>query len=369
MTKRVVAGFWRRMVYVPTGHVIGGGDGGELRAVALAEPGKDVGTAMTVVKGVDIGARGGDAAFDVSANGTLAYVRKEEGRRALVIVDRHGQAKRVPVPEGNLAEFRLSSDGRRVAVIASFSLGIVDLERGTVTPLVPELDGASARAWPVWSLDSQSVTFSSNHEGNWDLYSKAATGAGQMVSVLKRPLDQLPESYALDGTLIYHQVDPQKGTELWLRPPLGEPRLWLSNNATNQDARFSPDGRFIAYSSDSSGRFEIYVQSRDNPADRAQVSAAGGTWPVWSRSGDQLYFRQGNVIMEAAIRTTGGVSAAAPERLFDGGWTLPQWYPFAVMPDGQHFLMVQQPRESIPTRIDVVLNWFTALKQAVAGSR
>jgi dipeptidyl aminopeptidase/acylaminoacyl peptidase len=136
----------------------------------------------------------------------------------------------------------------------------------------------------------------------------------------------------------------------------------------NQDARFSPDGRLVAYDSDSSGRLEVYVQSRDNPADRVQVSAAGGTLPAWSPAGDRLCFRQGNLMMEAAIRVTGGLSATAPVRLFDGGWTLAQWYSFEVMPDGQHFLMVQQPRESVPTRIDVVLNWFTTLKQAIAGN-
>ncbi len=372
MTKRVVADFWRRLVYVPTGHLIGADDGGELRAVSLAEAGDAGGNVTTVVKGVDIGSSGGDARFDVSQSGTLAYVRKETGRRSLVIVDQHGQATGVPTPEGEFDGVRVSPDGRRVAVMANLVLTIVDLDRGTTTPLVPELDGSGgARSAPVWSLDGRSVTFASNHEGNWNIYSKAATGAGQIVSVLKRPLDQNPQAYAPDGTLLFNSVDRQEGTELWMLPPgppSPEARVWLSNNAVNGDARFSPDGHLVAYDSDSSGRSEVYIQSRDNAADRAQVSVAGGTMPVWSRAGDRLYFRQGNLIMEAAIRTTGGLSATPPVRLFDGGWTLAQWYPFDVLPDGR-LLMVEQARESIPTRIDVVLNWFTTLKQAVAGSR
>jgi dipeptidyl aminopeptidase/acylaminoacyl peptidase len=382
MTKREIAGFWRRVAYVPTGHIIGADNGGELRAVKLASAGSPVnasasptqaaGNAVTVAKGVDVGALNGDARFDVSQSGTLAYVRQESGRRSLVIVDRSGQATRVPTPDGDLGSVRLSPDGRHVAVLSP-ALSIIDLDRGTTTPLVPELDASrGARTWPVWSLNGQSLTFASNHDGNWDIYSKPATGAGAMAPVLTRPMDQTPQSYAPDGTLLFTNIDRQKGTELWLLPP-GPPgteaRLWLSNNAVNLNARFSPDGHLVAYSSDSSGRFEVYVQSRDNMAERAQVSAAGGTMPVWSRAGDRLYFRQGNVIMEAAIRATGGLSSGAPVRLFDGGWTLAQQHLFDVMPDGQHFLMVQQPRESIPTRIDVVLNWFTTLKQAVAGSR
>ena len=166
-------------------------------------------------------------------------------------------------------------------------------------------------------------------------------------------------------SLLLMNVDPKNGTELWLLPPDGEAKVWLSNGATNWEAEFSPDGRTIAYSSNTSGRFEVYVQSRDNSADRVQASAAGGTAPAWSPNGKQLLFRQGNVIMETTIGSTGGLSATAPVQVFDGGWTLPQWYPFDVMPDGQHFAMIQQPREVVQTRIDVVLNWFPVLKEAL----
>lgn len=152
-------------------------------------------------------------------------------------------------------------------------------------------------------------------------------------------------------------------------PPGGEARVWLSNGSQNQDAKFSPDGSVVAYTSNTSGRSEVYVQSRDNPADRVQVSASGGGMPVWSTNGKQLFFRQGNAIMETTIGNTGGLSAAVPVRLFDGAWTLPQWYPFDVMPDGQHFLMIQQPRDAIQTHIDVVLNWFPVLKEAVGDNR
>jgi dipeptidyl aminopeptidase/acylaminoacyl peptidase len=190
-----------------------------------------------------------------------------------------------------------------------------------------------------------------------------------MVAVLTLPLEQYPQSYAPDGTLLFTNDDPKNGTELWMLPPNGVPRVWLSNGYVNGGARFSPDGHFVAYSSNTSGRFEVYVQSRDNPAERVQVSASGGGMPVWSSGGNELYFRQGNVIMKTNVIKTNGLSASVPERLFDGGWQLPQWFSFEVMPGGQEFLMVQQPREAIQTRIEIVLNWFTVLNEAIAANK
>jgi hypothetical protein len=360
---------WRPFAYMPSGYLVGAYDGGELRAVKLPGAGAAAGKVVTVLKGADTGTDDGDARFDLSQNGTLIYVRSEQGRRSLAIVDRQGQSNPVSMPAGEYYLTRLSPERRRAAGVANFQLKIVDLERGTTTPLVPELESRGAQTDPVWSVDGRSVTFRSNHEGNWNLYSKPATGAGSILPVVKLPSDQRPYSFAPDGTLLFGNDNPQNGQELWMLPPGGDPRVWLSNGATNLEARFSPDGRLVAYSSSSSGRFEVYVQSRDNPADRVQVSAAGGTMPVWSPSGGRLYFRQGNAIMEAAIGRASGLSASTPVRLFDGGWTLPQWYSFDITPDGQHFMMLQQPREAIQTRIEVVLNWFPVLKEDVAGNR
>jgi serine/threonine protein kinase len=370
MSKRmVVPQWWRRVAYMPPGYVVGGDDGGELRAAKLAAAGEGPGKVVTVVKGTDTDrSNNGNAFFDVSQNGTLVYVRKERGRQSVVIVDRQGQAKPVSMPESQVQEAHVSPDGHRAATVTEGVVHIVDLERGTTTPLVPEIRTGSQQN-PVWSPDGRSVTFCSNFEGNWDIYSKPASGAGSMVPVLKLPLDQFPQSYASDGTLLLTNVDLKNGEELWMLPPGGDARVWLSNGSQNQEARFSPDGSVAAYSSNTSGRSEVYVQSRDNPADRVQVSAAGGKMPVWSPNGKQLFFRQGNVIMETTISGTGGLSATVPVRLFDGGWTLPEWFQFDVMPDGQHFVMVQQPRDVVQTRIEVVLNWFPVLKESVGDSR
>ncbi|MEO6224125.1 MAG: protein kinase [Vicinamibacterales bacterium] len=368
MTKRVVGpGWWRRFAYIPAGYLVGADDG-ELRALKVAAAGKAAGEAMTVVKDVDAGSMDGDARSDVSQNGTLVYMASTPGQRSLVAVDHQGKVSALPAPVGDVNSLRVASDGRRAAVVVRGRLGILDLVSGTRTPLVPDLDAAGgARGSPVWSHGGQSVTFASNHEGSWEIYSKSASGAGELVSVLKQPLDQYPESYAPDGTLLFKTTGPLTGTDLWLLPHGGQPKAWVATGAEEYEGRFSPDGRTIAYISNASGRDEVYIQSLDSATDRFQVSAAGGADAVWSLKGDRLYFRQGNVMMQAAVNTTGRLSSNAPVQLFNGGWTLSQ--SFDLMPDDQHFLMVQQPREAVPTRIDIVLNWFTTLNERVGRSR
>jgi Tol biopolymer transport system component len=363
MTARAIAqGQWRKAVYVPPGYVVYAGDG-ELDAMPLPDAGEAPTSGVAMVGNVVVSRRG-DAQFDVSQTGTLAYVRSEHGRRSLAIVDQRGQATGVPVPvpEGQYDQVRVSPDGRYAAVGADLRLSIVDLQRGTMTPVVPELSTqVAAQAYPVWSPDGRHLTFASNHEGNFDLYSKAASGAGDLVTVLERPLAQYPDSYAPDGTLLFETTAPDTGTDLWMLPPGGEAHAWLATPAEEWQSAFSPDGRVVAYSSNASGRFEVYVQARNDAGDRIQVSVSGGNSPIWSPKGDRLYFQQGNAVMEATIRTADRLSSSTPVQLFDGGWTRPRYFPFGVLPDGR-FLMIQQARDSIPTGIDVVLNWLPALE-------
>jgi Tol biopolymer transport system component len=240
---------------------------------------------------------------------------------------------------------------------------IVDLDRGTAAPLVPELRSKGARGYPVWSPDGSRVFFGSNHEGNWNVYAKVASGVGGVEPVLQRPLDQRPDSCAPDGTLLFEDDRPDTGTDLWFLPPGGDATPWLVTPAEEREARFSPDGHFVAYVSNASGRFEVYVQTRAANGQRIQVSVKGGGNPVWSPAGDRLYFRQGNAMMAATIDTGHGLSASVPQQLFEGGWELASSFPFDVMPDGTHFLMIHQEPDAIPTSINVVLNWFQDLRE------
>jgi len=361
----LVSNGWRKAEYVAPGYLIFGGDNGELLAAPYAVGGSVNGSTV-VLEHVDQGDMSGNARFDISQNGTLAYVSANRKDRLLSIVDALGRVTATRAPAKAYNQVSLSPDGHRVAAIASDSgtLLILDLDRGTATPLLPELHRQGARDRPVWSPDGRHVVFASNHEGSWNIYAKAAFGVGGIEPILRRQSDQKPDSYAPDGTLLFEETQPTTGTDLWMIPPGGKPRPWLVTSAEERDARFSPDGRLVAYPSNASGRFEVYVQTRAASGQRIQVSVDGGDHPEWSTTGDRLYFRQGNAMMTATIDTRhglAGLAAGVPQELFDDGWKLSGDLDFDITPGGKHFLMIEQKPDAIPTRIDVVLNWFQEL--------
>jgi len=360
MAQTVVAGGWRRSVYAPTGHLVFGGDNAELWAIPYDPAGsRDVAPA-TVAEGVDIGGSNGETRFDISATGTLVYASVDRSRRSLVIVDRFGRMTATQPGERAYDAVALAPGGGRVVALAERELHILDLERGTATPLTPELDDQNgARGFAVWTPDGRHVTFPSNHEGNWDIFTTPATGVGAIEPVLRRPLDQHPDSYAPNGSLLFGETHPDTGADLWLLRPDGEPEPWLVTASNEDNARISSDGRLVAYESNVSGRFEVYVQPLAPGSERVQVSAAGGSGARWAPDGDRLYFRQGTTLMEVTLATSPELSAGAPQPLFDGGWEL--YGDFEVMPDGESFLMVRMAPEAIPTRIDLVLDWFGEL--------
>ena len=135
------------------------------------------------------------------------------------------------------------------------------------------------------------------------------------------------------------------------------------------EPRFSPDGRWLAYMSDESGRYEIYVQSYPGPGGKWQISTEGGTEPVWNPNGRELFYRSGDKMMAVEIATRPGFAVGTPRMLFEGRYEAPPFpiVNYDVSLDGQRFLMLKPSEEaaSAPTQINVVLNWFEELKQKV----
>jgi serine/threonine-protein kinase len=137
--------------------------------------------------------------------------------------------------------------------------------------------------------------------------------------------------------------------------------------------RFSPDGRWLAYVSNESGRYEIYVQPYPGPGGKWQISTEGGTEPAWNYNGRELFYRCGNKMMAADIATQPSFAAGKPRMLFEGPYERsPATSPnYDVSPDGQRFLMLKSAEtgESAPTQINVVLNWFEELKRRVPAEK
>jgi hypothetical protein len=175
------------------------------------------------------------------------------------------------------------------------------------------------------------------------------------------------------------QVVPTKEAEFWILH-VGNPsapsdqvdraqRMPIQMRGTEGAPHLSPDGRWLAYASDESGRRQIYVQPYPGPGGKWQISTDGGNEPQWSRNGKELFYRSGNKMMAVDIATQTGFAAAKPRQLFEGrymvtstGWARPN---YDVSPDGQRFLMLKpvEPEQAPVTQINVVLNWSEELKR------
>jgi len=296
--------------------------------------------------------------YDVAMDGTLAFVRgAPEGH--LSIVDPHGgRTELSPIRKSHT--IRLSPDGRRVLGDGDGELWVYALGSGTRLTV--------ATGWvPAWSPDGSSVAYGAGNRVDSDILVKAADGTGDERVLLDNDIWQAPSSWSPDGAWIaIDQQDrgqPDSSFDIWMLSPSGESRPFLATSANESGAMFSPDGRWVAYQSDQSGRFEVYVEPFPGPGERVAVSVQGGTSPVWSPDGSELYFRQDTAVMAASVEVTDRFSVTAPRLVLDG----PYWLDatghvaFGVFPDGK-LLMIETGQAN---EIQVVLNWVEELKRLV----
>lgn len=306
--------------------------------------------------------------YTFSSDGTLVYV-PSEGRklgRELVWLDRDGRVAALPLPERVFRAPRLSPDGSRIAVQvegANEQIWIHDLARGVFTQLTTIWDNEG----PVWSPDSRYVAFASPRDGEQNIYRVAVDGSAGVERLTFSAQTQGPVSWSPDGKwLAFVEWNPQQG-DIWMLPMDGDrkPEPFLVSLAHEEDAAFSPDGRSIAYTSNESGRFEVYVTSFPGPGAKLQVSVDGGTQARWGADGRELYFRSGQTLMGVDISSTTPHRASRPrvlaEKAFDAGTGLIANYD--VTRDGRRFIMVRDfPRPPISS-LNVVVNWFADLER------
>ena len=292
----------------------------------------------------------------ISKTGAAVYVPANPAKSTLVWVDREGNAEPAGAEplskaQGHYREVDLSPDGAKAIVRYGNDLWIHDLRRGTRTLLVA---GATS-LFAVWSSDGTRVIFASRRGGDWDIYSQPADGSGLAEVLLKRPGDQFPYSVSADGHVLFYENIPKTGRDLWSLAPDGTVTPVRVTPANEYQGRFSPDGKWIAYASDESGRFEVYVQAFPGGAKRTLVSAGGGSEPIWSRDGKELFFLTGNALMAAPVKADGSVGE--PRKLFDRSNYLVKFRTYDVSPDGKRFVMIRRDEGSVPRQLNVVLNW------------
>ncbi|MGH9578874.1 MAG: TolB family protein [Terriglobales bacterium] len=168
--------------------------------------------------------------------------------------------------------------------------------------------------------------------------------------------------------LAYTNYESESRGDIWLLPFTGDrkPRPFLQTPFDEIDPKISPDGRWIAYTSDESGRYEVYVQSLEGSGGKYQISSEGGFGALWSRNGRELFYRKDNKVMAVAVTTHPGFAASSPRALFEGTYSVHprQEGTWDVTPDGQRFLMLRPSGgEAVQSQLRVVLNFFTELRQ------
>ncbi len=203
------------------------------------------------------------------------------------------------------------------------------------------------------------------------LFWRWADGSGGLERLTTREYAHFPTSWSPDGQLLaFVEVNPTTGYDLWvLRLGDHKAQPFLRTPFNESVPRFSPDGRWLAYISDESGRYEIYVQPYPGPGGKWQISTEGGTEPAWNPNGRELFYRSGDKMMAVDIATQPSFAASKPRVLFEGRYEpTPATFPnYDVSRDGQRFLMLKpsEAGEAAPTQINVVLNWFEELKRRV----
>ena len=338
------------------------------------------GDAVPVMEGVAI-ALNGYAQLAVAENGSLVYVTEADGAqgaRSLVWVDQDGREEEIPAPTAPYESPRLSPDGRYIAVAVTDPQNpdviVFDLQRETSTRLTFD---PAIEVHPLWSPDGQRVLFSSTREGPPNIYSKAADGTGEVERVTTSDTLQFPESWSADGESVVIIDVPAGESPNLGSVSLGAERLiegLVETEFIDVDGEVSPDGRWLAYASNESGVFEVYVRPFPNVDDgRWQISRDGGRSPAWAADSSELFFRgtQGDM-MTVSVETAPTFRPGNPEVVFAGGphrRNAPgQGRPWDVARDGR-FLMVREGAAGqgvdISSPIVLVENWVEELKGLV----
>jgi serine/threonine-protein kinase len=264
---------------------------------------------------------------------------------------------------------RVSPDGQRVAAgieEADNQIWLYDLGRDTLTRLTFE---GSSNVDPLWTPDGKRIVFKGT--GN-RLFWQPADGSAAADPLTKSELsgNNVPGSWSPDGqVLAFMEINPITGYDIYTLPLADrKPEPFVRTPSLETAPRFSPDGHFIAYASDESGRVEIYVRPYPGPGGKWQISTEGGSEPVWNPKGRELFYRTGHKMMAVDVTTQPSFSVGKPRMLFEGSYTpTPRSFPdYDVSPDGQRFLMLKPSEQAeAPAQINVVLNWFEELKQKV----
>lgn len=332
---------------------------------------------VPVIEGVRLDPRNGCGQFAVAEPGTLVYVKGDARgiKRRLVSVDRSGSVRPLLDEPGAFSEPRLSPDGRQFVIIIETShqdLWLVDLARRNLARLTFALTEEFS---PHWTPDGRRFIFGLGKAGgNPEISVIASDGSGSPQAILAGvKFARFPNSVSPDGRfLAYTEALTDVDSDIWVLAleGKGSPTPVVKTPFNEFGAEFSPDGRFLAYVSNESGRPEVYVRPFPGPGLKRQVSVGGGTSPAWSKAGSEIFYRNGEDMMAAAVTLKPEFSSAAPRALFRGDYeepARPDWpRNYEVMLDGE-FIMIKPDPEARPVQARAVFHWFEELKRQLSS--
>ncbi len=354
--------------FIPTGHLLFGdlrrGPGLFGARFDPAHP-ERIGPAIPVLEGVRlVYTESGRAWVAFSRTGTLLYARETLAEGALLWQGRQGAAMPIWKRPGPVAAPRLSPDGRSVAFDDNEGdIRILDVERSVDRVLVRRQEANNIYA--VWAPDGKRVAFCSNRGGDWDLYEVPVEG-GEAKGMLAREFDQCPESWVETPSgpvLAYYEYDPKTGFDIGLLDASGKVIDSIVTEFNDASPALSPGGRFLAFTSNRSGRLQVYLRKLGTTAD-TQVSLEGGCEPVWSRDGKQLLFRSGDRLFAVSVSESPDLRLTNPALVLEAPFDRSPYSEHAyydVAPDGR-FLVAA---DASATELQVVTNWFQELNRLV----
>jgi Tol biopolymer transport system component len=313
------------------------------------------------------------AAFWASDAGVLAYRTGTAAAYRMVWFNRDGKSAGQVESNANAGGvLRLSPDANRVvfsrmAGEASLNTWVLEFSRSVSSRLTT---GANSDYGQAWSPDGRQIAFSSDRTGVYQIYRKNANGGGSEEQLTSGPSDKRVTDWSRDGKyLLYSQDDPSGSPDLWVLPLEGDrkPIPFLQTRYVEVKGQFSPDGKWIAHDSNSSGGFEVYIRGFPSSAGQTQISNRGGTDPRWRGDGKELFYLSPNkTMMAVAIRASAaGIEAGTPHELFPTRvFSVLNHAPYDVTADGQRFLLsepIAGPGSIQP--LTVVVNWKTWLRK------
>jgi serine/threonine protein kinase/Tol biopolymer transport system component len=351
-------------IYVSPGYLLFMRDGILMAQPFNADKVQATGDAFPVAEQIDIGP-GISGLFASSQNGVLAYLSGSAAGEKLMWFDRSGKPLGTLGPPSSTNP-AISQNGTTVAAQILDSqrgqsdIWLYELLRGTASRFT---FGPQASNFPVWSPDGKYIAFRSTRDGPGGLHQKSTTGTAREEVLDESSANKHPDDWSRDGRYIIEEVAGTKGSDIWILPLFGDrkPLPYLETAFNESYAKLSPDGHWLAYVSDESKRNEVYVQTFPMPGTKWQISKNGGSYPVWSRDGKELFFIGADQAM-MSVEVKGGAQfeASEPNTLFETRLgSNPQ---FDVSKDGR-FLIPTLPEQASSAPISIVINWTAALNK------